>query len=300
MHHRLVVLTIPRHEDLSDPANMFAIALREAGLPARVELVSPDRYLPIRGTQDILLGAHAAPELWTRLPVRTQAGEVHGSPGTPAPIFYHTENMLRAGRLELPEWWPLMSARATLWEGSAMNAMLLQARHVPLGYVPSYTRRSLRLFPDLDVLFYGSINPRGSAVLERMQALGLRVAVADGVFGPVLDALIERSKVILNVHSHEPGLFESVRVMPLVHRGACVLSENSCDGEGRMACTTVTYDLLPEVARMLTQGDGYAVQAIGDQIRLRRQRPMSGLLLEALRATPARPQPSPSVSAAPA
>jgi hypothetical protein len=62
----------------------------------------------------------------------------------------------------------------------------------------------------------------------------------------------------------------------------------------------VTYDLLPEVARMLTQGDGYAVQAIGDQIRLRRQRPMSGLLLEALRATPARPQPSPSVSAAPA
>jgi hypothetical protein len=288
MNCRVVVLKIRYFECLTEPAHMFASALREAGLRARAVVVSPDTYAPIRGTQDILLGAHAAPEIWSRLPPRTTSGELDGMPGTPAPIVYQTENLLRAGRLELPDWWPAMTARATLWEYSAMHAMLLRVRHVPLGYVPSCTRRSQRPYPDLDVLFYGSINPRRNAVLERMRALGLRVEVVFGVFGPALDALIARSKVVLNVHFYEPGLFEAVRVMPLLHRGVCVLSENSCDGDGRLVCTSVTYDNLPDVARALTQGDCYAVQAAGDHARLCRQRPMSALLREALGLNDAR------------
>ena len=300
MNYRVVVLEIPDFECLTDPAHMFASALREAGLRARAVVVTPDRYAPIRGTQDILLGAHAAPGLWTRLPPKTPAGEVQGASGTPAPIIYQTENMLRAGKLELPEWWPQMRARATLWEYSAMNAMLLGVRHVPLGYVSACVRRRRRPYPDLDVLLYGSMNARRSAVLERMQALGLRVEVAFNVFGPALDELVERSKVVLNAHFHAPGLFESAWVMPLLHRGVCVLSENSCDGEGRMACTTVTYEHLPEVARMLTLGDRYAVQAIGDLARLRRQRPMSAVLLEALGASDTRTHSGQLVSLAPA
>jgi hypothetical protein len=285
MKYRVVLLTVPYFECLRDIADMFALALQEAKLPAAVHLVAPKDYALENGTQDILLGVHTAPEIWDRVPPRTVLSTEDGFAGTPPPIVYQTENFLRGGQLDVPSWWRRLALRAVCWDYSAVNAKHLGAQHVPLGYVPAFVRPlPFKPFPDIDVLFYGSINERRKATLQRMRDLGLRVEVVFNCFGQQLEPLITRSKVILNVHFYDPGLFESSRVVPLIHQGACVLSEQSSGGEGGELCTTVPYADLAQAARELVHEDRYLVVRAEDHRRLRRQRPTSARLAQALGA----------------
>lgn len=286
MKYRVVLLAIPFHESLKALAELLELALKEAGLEVSLAVLPPRRYALENGTQDILLGAHGAPEIWDGVPPRTSLGTLEGYRGTPPPIVYQTENLLRRGGVEVPSWWRRLAMRAVIWDHSAMQAMLLGKRHVALGYVKSWVRPfTLAPFPDIDVLFIGRVNERTATAIDGMKALGLRTLVAFGVFGPPLDALIARSKVVSNVHFHEVGLFEGARVLPLIHRGVCVLNEASCDGAGREFCQSVAYRDLPAAAKALVEGERYLVQRAEDHVRLRQQRPLSAALLEALAAS---------------
>ena len=124
--------------------------------------------------------------------------------------------------------------RHQVWDYSARNILLLQRQgvaniqHVPLGYVAQMERIKPAV-QDIDVLFYGSINPRRQAVLDALMAAGLKVKQVFNYYGPPRDELIARSKIVLNMHYYESKIFEVARVTYLLTNGVCVVSETGND-----------------------------------------------------------------------
>jgi len=121
-----------------------------------------------------------------------------------------------------------------VWDYSARNIALLKEKgvanidHLPLGYV----RQLERIKPavqDIDVLFYGSINPRRKAVIDALKAENLNVVHVFGTYRVERDALIARSKIVLNLHFYESKIFEIARVSYLLTNGVCVVSESGLD-----------------------------------------------------------------------
>jgi hypothetical protein len=148
-------------------------------------------------------------------------------------IIYNTEQMtsfggdVRKQMQNFDEW----SKRCVIWDYSSLNASKLRAAgasrvvHCPLGYVPSMTTIEPAPIQDIDVLFYGSVNPRRRAVLDALDAAGLSVVRLYGVYGSDRDAVIARSKVVLNLHYYENAVFEIFRVSHLLANKKCVVSE---------------------------------------------------------------------------
>lgn len=123
-----------------------------------------------------------------------------------------------------------------VWEYDALNRVFLgyygivPARLAPTRYVPDLCVVSSRT-PDIDLLFYGFVNQRRQKFLEQMQQgfyNRLRFVHAYGVFGPQLDELIARSRIVLNLHAFEPyHRQEQVRIFYPLLNARCVLSEKS-------------------------------------------------------------------------
>jgi hypothetical protein len=124
--------------------------------------------------------------------------------------------------------------RFEVWDYSERNADQLVAmgvprpQVVPISYTASLTRIP-RGPEDLDVLFYGSLNERRRAVLDGLRAAGVKVETLYGVFGAARDAVIARSKLVLNVHFYEAKVFEAVRVSYLLANRRAVVSETCAD-----------------------------------------------------------------------
>lgn len=113
---------------------------------------------------------------------------------------------------------------------AALHAMgVAHARTLPPGFTPGLARIAPAPVRDIDVLFYGSLNERRAAVLDRLRAEGLAVTHLFNVYGAERDAAIARAKLVLNVHFYEAAVFESVRVTFLLANGACVVSEGRAD-----------------------------------------------------------------------
>lgn len=127
--------------------------------------------------------------------------------------------------------------RHVVWDYSQSNAEAFHVlgvqvqRVVPIGYVPELTRLQRAADPDIDVLFVGSMNERRKAVIDSMQAAGLRTHAAFGVYGAARDALITRAKLMLNVHFYDAKVLEIVRLSYLLANRCAVLSEHSANRE---------------------------------------------------------------------
>lgn len=99
------------------------------------------------------------------------------------------------------------------------------ARLLDIGYADGLRRIVPQPSKDIDVLFYGSMNPRRKRILDDLKARGLSVVTLFGAYGAERDAAIGRAKVVLNLHFYESAIFEVVRVSYLLANGICVLSE---------------------------------------------------------------------------
>jgi hypothetical protein len=122
--------------------------------------------------------------------------------------------------------------RCQVWDYSARNIASLarlgvteKVRHVPVGYVPELTRINAAPVEDIDVLFYGSMNDRRNNVISQLRQGGLNAHAVFGVYGAARDALIARSKVVLNMHYYEANIFELVRVSYLLANRQAVVAE---------------------------------------------------------------------------
>jgi hypothetical protein len=175
----------------------------------------------------IILGAHLAPRAGLALP--------------PGSILYNLEQIDGASAWLTPALIDLYR-RHPVWDYSATNADRLVARAVPrpqvvpLGYVPELQR--VPASPggeDIDVLFYGSMNPRRQRVLDDLKRAGVRAQAVFGVYGAARDALIARSKLIINIHYYEAKVFEVVRVSYLLANRKVVVSERGADRQEEAA-----------------------------------------------------------------
>ena len=120
-----------------------------------------------------------------------------------------------------------------VWDYCDTNVSWLKAHGVaravlcPVGYAPSMERirRVGEGGEGIDVLFYGALNDRRKAILDELDAAGLRVTRLLGVFGEERDKVIARAKVVLNLHFYDRPVFEIFRVSHLLANRKCVLSE---------------------------------------------------------------------------
>jgi len=104
---------------------------------------------------------------------------------------------------------------------------------VPLGYAPLLTRltKSSGAEEEIDVLFYGCLNPRRKKILDALAGEGCTVHIAYGVYGAERDALIRKAKLVLNMHYYDSHILEAVRVSYLMANSKAVVSECADDTE---------------------------------------------------------------------
>ncbi len=109
-----------------------------------------------------------------------------------------------------------------------LDALGIKATLLPVGYHAALETIEPDGVPDIDILFYGSVNDRRKAVLERLACLDdVAVKILFGVYGADRDAWIARSRIVLNIHHYEQQLFEAVRVSYLLNNRCLVVSETS-------------------------------------------------------------------------
>ncbi|MDA8335228.1 MAG: hypothetical protein M0Z41_09600 [Peptococcaceae bacterium] len=208
---------------ISPPGYVHSAALAEIietlvyGLRGLGLRVTREKNRIVPGPRAVVLGAHLLPPARMELvPAET--------------IVYNLEQVDPESPVWTPAYYNLVN-RLEVWDYSRRNIERLAAmevagliRHVPIGYVPELTR----IAPgpeDIDVLFYGSLNERRVRVIRELESLGLNVQAVFGVYGEKRDALIARSKVVLNLHYYDSSVFEVVRISYLLANSKAVVSE---------------------------------------------------------------------------
>lgn len=82
--------------------------------------------------------------------------------------------------------------------------------------------------PSVDVLFYGSLNPRREQALAALRAAGLVVEVVQGAYAWELAPALRRAKVVLHVHYNaEARRFPVGRVLQPLAAGVAVVCEEA-------------------------------------------------------------------------
>jgi SAM-dependent methyltransferase len=224
----------PHIDCLSEMVEALEFSLRALG-----HEVSVARNRFESGKTNILLGSHLlTPELAGAIPA--------GS------ILYNLEQL---GSAPLSPIFFAAALEHRVWDYSPLNLERWAAfplRYAPKllepGYVPELRRIDQAPVLDIDVLFYGSINPRRATILRALRDRGLAVHHAFGVYGRERDALIARARVVLNMHFYDTQLFEIVRVAYLLNNGKAVVTESSPDlGEEIAGCVLAcSYEELVE------------------------------------------------------
>ncbi|MCP3918029.1 MAG: glycosyltransferase family 4 protein [bacterium] len=222
--------------------------LRRMGEPTTL---APNELAPTGG--NIVIGAHLLPPTGFDA-LRSDT------------ILYNFEQLCDTSRIVSPAYLAAL-ARCCTWDYSKRNLEKLERaapggnrKHVPLGHVPELERIESAPAQDIDVLFYGSVNERRARVLERLRGEGVNVHAVFGVYGPERDALIARSKLVLNLHFYPTSIFEIVRVSYLLANARPVVAECGHDTELepslRDAVELSAYDdLVPTCLALLADDD---------------------------------------------
>lgn len=132
--------------------------------------------------------------------------------------------------------------RYEVWDYSRKNVLALAAlgvtnvRLCPVGFMKqmAYLRYAFpteEIDRDVDVLFYGSLNPRRQRIIDGLRDRGARVRTLFGTYGHDRDAWIMRSKIVLNVHFYDAKIPEMIRLSHLLANRRFVVSERGDDPE---------------------------------------------------------------------
>jgi len=178
-------------------------------------------------------------------------------------VIYNTEHVTSSWIKREDTLYLQLLRRYEVWDYNQDNSRYLatilgkDVKFVRVGYVSQSTRIDSAPVLDIDVLFYGSVNARRQVILNGLRSAGLSVHHAFGVYGRQRDALIARSKVVLNMHYYEPGAFEVVRVSYLLANGKAVVTEvnpgETVDEDLSGAMLTAAYGALIEACKGLVE-----------------------------------------------
>lgn len=177
-----------------------------------------DVQLALPGRGDVVLLAHVAKAIGQDIP--------HGS------TIYNLEPLFDGCR-SLSIGYLDVLRRHRVWDYQARNVEFLrghgiEALHVPYRFT-TQLERAAEGSADIDALFIGSMSPRRRRILDGVAGV-CNLVTAQGCYGGDLDRLIERAKVVLNIHyCDEPHPLEVVRLNYLMANGCAVVSERGWD-----------------------------------------------------------------------
>ncbi len=146
-------------------------------------------------------------------------------------IFLNTEPLFSQNNIKWSRRVVAYAKQFRVWDYNAKNVNTLtmlgarDARLLRVGYQPELAVIPKSPSLDIDVLFYGSRNKRRLAVLQDIQARGMKVVALLGVYGKARDDLIARSKVVLNMQYFDQRNFEIIRVFYLMTNAKAVVTE---------------------------------------------------------------------------
>jgi hypothetical protein len=92
--------------------------------------------------------------------------------------------------------------------------------------------------PSVDVLFYGSLNPRRDQALSALREAGLVVEVVQGAYAWELAPALRRAKLVLHVHFYETRRFPVARMLQPLAAGVPVVCEESVMTDGVPWCNS--------------------------------------------------------------
>lgn len=166
---------------------------------------------------NVVLGAHLGfPEDWQR---------------RHACVFLNLEQ-LGAGGAEVSRAYLRLLRRSVVADYDAANVPAYAGRPaevpvVPFLHAPYLEKGTVPLEErPIDLLFFGSINDRRRAFIERVEAQGATVALFDKpIYCEERDQFIRQSKAVLNCSYYDTARFEQVRVSHCLSLGTPVISE---------------------------------------------------------------------------
>ncbi len=215
MNFNVCLVQVPNYphvEALAELAELICFGLRDLG-----HQVSFRRHGIERGARNILLGCHLVdPAMADSLP-----------PGSIAINSEQVADPDMPWQARMFDW----ARRVEIWDYSERNVAAFAAaverpvKLLRLGHHPSLHRIPVAPVQDVDVLFYGSVNARRAEIIEAIRAAGINLVHGFGGYGAERDAMIARSKLVLNLHQYESQIFEIVRVSYLMNNAKAVVAE---------------------------------------------------------------------------
>jgi hypothetical protein len=157
-------------------------------------------------------------------------------------LFVNLEQLGTGGAAVSPDYLKLLSSSAVVDYDEANLASYSRTTEdtpvVPFLYAPYLTADELMPLEQrpIDLLFFGSMNPRRRAWLDRIEALGLEVTTFDQpLYGAERDHYIRQSKAVLNAHFYESSRFEQARVSHCLSLGTPVISELTAETQPHLS-----------------------------------------------------------------
>ncbi len=136
------------------------------------------------------------------------------------------------------------------------NRNIGKAKYLPLGYHPDLELIKPNSEQDIDVLFYGSMNPRRVAIIDNLKK-ECRTETLFGVYGERRDKTIARAKINLNMHFYGLEAMEQLRIFYLLNNRCFVVSEGSNANHYGQSIVTASYnDLVGTCLRYLNDEKG--------------------------------------------
>jgi hypothetical protein len=162
---------------------------------------------------NIVFGAHVVAQNKPQLPANT--------------VIFNTEQLPENGVWNSPEYKNILQNHF-VWDCSARNLNLVDhddKQLVPFYHVEYLNRIKPAAEPEFDLIFYGSVNERRKKILDRLIGSGLRLANVFGLYGPERDAMLAKSRAVLNLHLHDAQLLQQIRAFYPLTNGIPVISE---------------------------------------------------------------------------
>lgn len=153
----------------------------------------------------------------------------------PDTIIYNFEQLRGHSSGDIKPSLHLCASRFRVWDYSQFNAdawrmlgLKQELRIVPVGFAPVLQRIDKARNQDIEVLIYGLTSHARLGAFHALSQAGISTVFVSGLYGEARDALIARSKLVLNITLYErPKIFEIVRVSYLLaNRKAVVCQKN--------------------------------------------------------------------------
>jgi SAM-dependent methyltransferase len=149
-------------------------------------------------------------------------------------LFFNLEQLGHGGASVAPAYLELLRGSAVIdYDAANVPAYCSDPADVPVvpflyaPYLHDANPIPLEERP-IDLLFFGSLNPRRRALIERIEANGTSVAMFDHpIYGEERDHFIRQSKAVLNCHFYESSRFEQARAFHSLSLGTPVISERT-------------------------------------------------------------------------